>query len=740
MSVSSVLDPEIDPSPPPLFSPEQLESHALALAAQQTLAADPRRARPLLPRLDEGAARLEEAYQYLSIIARSDPQPVASEDWLRDNYHVVQDQVREVRQDLPRQFYLELPKLAQGPHEGYPRVYVIARELIAHTAGRFDIETLVDFVTAYQRVAPLSIGETWAIPIMLRLGLVEELRRLVDGVVAARRSREQARKWETALTAGGSSRGRDLDRLLQAEVEASGRLSAAFVVELLQWLRDQPASAGPAWQALQRALGAQNDSPEELLRLEHQREATDQLTIGNVITSMRLLSAIEWPVFFDRVSMVEQILKNDPAGAYATMDFPTRDRYRHSVEQLARGSTAKASELVVAEQAVALSRTAQERDPANDRRHHVGYYLISRGRFELEQAVGYPPRARERLARFFFDYPVLGYPGTIALLIALGVGGLMAYGQRREAGPGGLWLIALLTLIPVSELAIALLNSLLTSAIRPRQLPKLALKDGIPARDRTIVAVPSIVDSEARIQTLFHDLEVRFLANRDPNLHFALLSDFADAATQRMPDDDRLVALAEGHVQSLNQRHGADRFFVLHRERRWNAAQNRWMGWERKRGKLHEFNRLLRGATDTSFVVIPANRALLESVKYVITLDSDTHLPMEAACRLVGTLSHPLNRPRFDARLQRVTEGYGVLQPRVQVSIESSARTMFAQVFSGHVGLDPYTTAVSDVYQDLFHEGSYVGKGIYDVDAFEGALVGRVPENMLLSHDLFEGL
>ena len=748
-AASSVLDPEIVPSPPPLFSPEQLESHALALAAEHPLAADPRRARPLLPRLDESAARLEEAYQYLSTIARTDPQPVASEDWLRDNYHVVQDQVREVRQDLPRKFYLQLPKLAsptpgeggaKGRHEGYPRVYLIARELIAHTAGRFDIETLVDFVTAYQRVAPLSIGETWAIPIMLRLGLVEDLRRLVDEVVSARRSREQARKWETALGQRRPRDQHDLDRLLRAEVEANGKLSAAFVVELLQWLRDQPASATPAWQALQRALGAQNDSPEELLRLEHQREATDQLAIGNVITSMRLLSSIEWPVFFDRVSIVEQILKNDPAGAYATMDFPTRDRYRHSIEQLSRGSKTKTSELVVAERAIALARASQDRDPLNDRRHHVGYYLISRGRFELEQEVGYPPRARERLARYFFDYPVLGYPGTIAVLIGLGVGGLMAYGQRQGAGAGALWLIGVLTLIPVSELAIALLNSLLTSTIRPRQLPKLALKHGIPAHDRTIVAVPSIIDSDARIETLFHDLEVRFLANRDANLHFALLSDFADAVTQTTPDDDRLVALAAQHVAALNERHGADRFFLLHRERRWNEAQNRWMGWERKRGKLHEFNRLLRGATDTSFIVTPVDRSLLQSVKYVITLDSDTHLPMEAACRLVGTLSHPLNRPRFDATLQRVTEGYGVLQPRVQVSIESSARTMFAQVFSGHVGLDPYTTAVSDVYQDLFHEGSYVGKGIYDVDTFEAALAGRVPENMLLSHDLFEGL
>jgi cyclic beta-1,2-glucan synthetase len=738
---SSVLEPatpDRPPTSPPLFSHEQLESHALALATAHALSADPRRARPLLPRLDESAARLENAYQFLSTIARSDPQPVASEDWLRDNYHVVQDQIREVRQDLPRKFYLELPKLAQGPYEGYPRVYLIARELIAHTAGRFDLETLVDFTAAYQRAAPLSIGETWAIPIMLRLGLVEELRRLVDGVVSARHSREQARKWETALAERRPRREQDLDRLLQAEVEANGRLSAAFVVELMQWLRDQPSSAGPAWQALQRALETQGDSPEELLRVEHQREATDQLAIGNVMTSMRLLSSIDWPFFVDRVSVVEQILKEDPAGAYAEMDFATRDRYRHSVEHLSRRS--KTPELVVAQRAIALARHAQEHDPVNDRRHHVGYYLISRGRFRLEEDLGYPPRARERLARFVFEHPAIGYLGTIGLTTALGVWGLVAYGSRHGATPGGRWLIVLISLIPISELAIALLNSLLTSAIRPRQLPKLALKNGIPAQDRTIVAVPAIIEAESRIESLFHDLEVRFLANRDPHLHFALLSDFADAPTQTTAGDDRLVELARAKVDALNNRYGTDRFFVFHRERRWNTSQQRWMGWERKRGKLREFNRLLRGATDTSFIITHGDLTVLRSIKYVITLDSDTDLPIEAGRRLVGTLSHPLNRPRFDARVQRVTEGYGVLQPRVQVSVESAARTTFAQVFAGHVGLDPYTTAVSDVYQDLFHEGSYVGKGIYDVDAFEAALAGRVPENALLSHDLFEGL
>ena len=735
----SVLDQEPGTAPASHFSHEQLESHAHRLAATHEVSADPRRARPLLPRLDSSAERLAEAYAFLSADGHSDVPAVASEDWLRDNYYVVQDQIREIRQDLPRHFYLQLPKLAHGPYEGYPRVYLIARELIGHTAGRFDLEMLADFTTAYQREAPLSIGETWAIPIMLRLGLVEELQRLVDGVVAARQSREQARKWEAALAAQGPMRANDFDRLLHAEVESNHRLPTAFVVELMQWLRDQPLSVAGAWQALRRALETQGDTPDELVRIEHQREASDQLAIGNIVTSMRLLSSIDWPLFFERVSVVEQVLTEDPAGAYAEMDFATRDRYRHSIEELSRRS--QTPELEVARHAISLARDAVERDPINDRRHHVGYYLISRGRFTLEKELRYRPRIREWLARFVFKHPAIGYLATLNLAAALGVSGLLAYAHRHGATTAGQWItIGLIVLLPVSELALALLNALLTAMIRPRQLPKLALKGGIPASARTVVVVPSIIDSESRVETLFHDLEVRFLANRDPHLHFALLSDLPDAPTQTAAGDDAIVEFARAQVDALNARHGPDRFLLCHRERRWNPSQQQWIGWERKRGKLTEFNRLLRGARDTSFVVVHGDLTVLPSIKYVITLDSDTHLPIDAGRRLVGALAHPLNRPRFDAHLRRVTEGYGILQPRVQVSVESAARTTFAQVYSGHVGIDPYTTAVSDVYQDLFHEGSYVGKGIYDVDAFEAALDGRVPENALLSHDLFEGM
>lgn len=731
------LAPESEPRPAEVLSHVQLESHAARIAATHRLTANPRRGRPLLPRLDRSAERLDEAYRLLSAAYQTDRQPIGSEDWLRDNHHVVQDQIREIRHDLPRKYYLELPKLAEGAFQGYPRVYLLARELITHTAGRVDLDTLVDFTGAYQRTSQLSIGEIWAIPIMLRLALVEDLARLADGVVAVRQDRDKARQWHGELTDSADWTARSIRRLLEEGRKDDGRLSPAFVVELLQWLRDQPATAAPAWHALQRALQDQGDTADEMLRLEHRREAADQLEISNTITSMRLLSSIDWILFFERVSLVERRLREDPAGAYGLMDFATRDRYRHSIEQLAKG--ARRTETSVAEQALALARAAERDQPDQDRRHHVGYYLISRGRFQLERQIGYSPTLSERHARFAFRHPALGYLGTIAAVTVLAVISLLAYAARGGARPAELWLVAAVVLLPVTELSISVLNLIVTSRIPPRALPKLAMDDGIPASDRTMVVVPAMVGSERQLDALIDELEVRFLGNRDPHLHFALLSDFPDAYRATQEGDAEILARGRQRIDELNERHGAGRFFFFHRERRWNACEQHWMGWERKRGKLTELNRLLRGATDTSFIVCHGDRSVLPSVRYVITLDSDTQLPMNAARRLVGTLSHPLNRPRFDPALRRVTEGYGLLQPRVSVDVVSANRTAFAKVFSGHVGVDPYTTAVSDVYQDLFHEGSYVGKGIYEVDTFDAALAGRVPENALLSHDLFEG-
>jgi cyclic beta-1,2-glucan synthetase len=300
--------------------------------------------------------------------------------------------------------------------------------------------------------------------------------------------------------------------------------------------------------------------------------------------------------------------------------------------------------------------------------------------------------------------------------------------------------VALLLLLPASELAIAFVQRLAAYLAPPRRLPRLDYQAGVPENARTMVIVPTLLTSLSAVDERIEHLEVIALANLDPHIHFAILSDFADAPARDMPEDEAILQAARAGIEALNARYGAghaNRFYLFHRVRQWNPGENAWIGWERKRGKIEEFNRLLRGATDTSYAVLVGDVAILPMVRYCITLDSDTRLPRDAAKKLIGIIAHPLNRPHYDPRCGRVTAGYGILQPRVSVTMTSAAGSLFARLYAGHTGVDPYTTAVSDTYQDLFGEGIFTGKGLYDVDAFMAALKERVPEYALLSHDLF---
>ncbi|HET9274505.1 MAG TPA: protein ndvB, partial [Gemmatimonadales bacterium] len=316
------------------------------------------------------------------------------------------------------------------------------------------------------------------------------------------------------------------------------------------------------------------------------------------------------------------------------------------------------------------------------------------------------------------------------------------------AAPMGLRVLAGgLALLAASHVGVTLVNAVMTLLARPRELPRMDFSKGIPPSAETLVVVPAMLTAPEAVDELCDGLEVRYLANRDPRLHFALLTDFADADAETMPPDAELVERARARIGELNARHAEpDRgggtggpFFLFHRPRRWNPRERRWMGYERKRGKLGDLNALIRTGSSGAFSEVVGDMGALSRVRYVITLDTDTRLPRDAAHRLVGIMAHPLNRPRYDPATGRVVEGYGILQPRVSVSLESASRSRFARLFGSEPGIDPYTRAVSDVYQDLFHEGSFIGKGIYEVDAFERTLEGRFPENRILSHDLLEG-
>ena len=728
-----------------LFSIERLEQHAESLAAAQPVTTRPKTGRRLAARLRENGRVLLDAYRAIAGAIREERAITPAAEWLVDNFHVVEEQIREVRDDLPRGFYRQLPKLADGPLEGYPRVFGIAWAFVAHTDSRFDPQMLGKFVQAYQRVQPLTIGELWAVAITLRIVLVENLRRSAETIATSRAARHQADVLADRLLGVGGREAEPAETVLKGFEQTP--LPRAFAVELVQRLRDQDPKVTPALRWLDRRLLAQGTTADEIVRAEHQGQGAMNVTVRNVITSMRFMSAVDWAEFFESVSQVDAVLRAN--SNFDAMDFPTRDRYRHAIEKLARGSGH--TEIEVAQLAIAAARRAAPEGPNRDgatvrREQDPGFYLISRGRQSLEQALGFRAPLREWLVRANAAAGILGYLGTIAAVSAILLALLLF--ALVESGVSG-WtrfILAILAVIPAIDAAVSLVNRAVTASIEPATLPELELHDGVPAGLRTIVVVPALLTTREELEEQVERLEVHYLASQDGDLRFALLSDWTDSATENAPGDDELLGAAAAAIARLNERHGrapdGERFLLFHRRRRWNEAEGKWMGWERKRGKLHELNRLLRGAIDTTFLAIGGQAAVVPAgVRYVITLDSDTRLPRGAAKRLVGKMAHALNGPRFDAHCGRVIEGYGVLQPRVTPSLPTGRDgSVFQRVFSNASGIDPYAFAVSDVYQDLFGEGSYSGKGIYDIDIFEAALSARVPDNTLLSHDLLEGI
>jgi cyclic beta-1,2-glucan synthetase len=644
---------------------------AIKLARRHRVSDHPSRLAVLFDHFSDLETALKDAYQRL----HSDGLAASSygAEWLLDNFYMVQQALRDIRSDMPRRFYRQLPTLDLTPLVGLPRVYAVARSIIAHSDCRLNPAQMMRFLQAYQSVQPLTIGELWALPTMLRFGILETLAQAASSLAGA-------------AADGGE---------------------------------EPPA---PTASALPSDSG-------------------DGTTIANSIFGLRVLATMDWQAFFENVSLVEQVLRRDPARVYPLMDFETRDRYRRTVEQL--GRTTGGSEEGIARETVRLARYAQGDSENSSRADHVGYYLIDAGRPLLESSLGYRAPWRSRPRRWLLRHPTPAYLGCTALLSVLIV--LAVVGYASAAGGSALQIIGAgaLMLVPSLTVAVNLTNWLVTQLLPPRFVPKLDFQEGVPADCRTMVVIPTLLSSASDLESLLQQLELHYLSNHDPNVRFTLLTDFTDAPQERMPGDDALLEQAKAGIRDLNRRYDTDDggpFYFFHRERRWNPSEDCWMGWERKRGKLMEFNHLLLGLPGTSFMVHEGRLDLISGTRYVITLDSDTSLPRDTARRLVGALSHPLNRAEFDERSGMITAGYTILQPRVEIIPTSANRSLFARVYSGDTDVDLYSRAVSDVYQDLFSEGIYVGKGIYDLAAFDRTVAGRVPQNALLSHDLFEGI
>ena len=717
-----------------------MEQHGRILAASHSIihgrSPDPQ----LLKRLAKNEKILLEVRALLSGAVKDNRRITPAGEWLLDNFHLIEEHIHIGKKHLPKGYSRELPRLKTGPSAGFPRVYDIAMETVSHGDGRVDPENLSSFITAYQSVSPLKLGELWAIPIMLRLTLIENFRRVAARIAADMTEQNRASQWADQMIEIAENDPKSLILIIADMARSNPPMVSAFVAEFSRRLQGQSSALALPLNWIEQRLMETGQTISQMVQSEIQQQTADQVSISNSIASLRFLGAMDWHEFVETMSIVDQTLRGDPEGSYTGMDFSTRDRYRHMIEKLSRQGPL--SEIEVASAAVKLALESAIKNGRNDRTAHVGFYLVDKGLPLLERMAkpGFSPS--RAIKKIFGRIPLFVFVWSIASATAVFTAALLSAAHTGGVEWQILFPLGILFALCTSHLSGALVNWLVTLFAVPDFLPRMDYSEGIPPGSRTLVVIPTMITNPGDIADLAEALEVRFLANRDDNLHFCLLTDFRDACEETLPEDEALLKLAREKIESLNKKYSKERddlFFLFHRPRLWNPKERLWMGYERKRGKLANLHSFLRSGSRDPFSLIVGITDILIHIKYIITLDTDTRLPRDAARQFAAAMAHPLNRPVFDQSRRRIVEGYGILQPRVAVLLPATNRTRYARLCGSEPGIDPYTRSVSDVYQDLFHEGSFIGKGIYDIDAFDLVLKQSLPENLILSHDLLEG-
>jgi cyclic beta-1,2-glucan synthetase len=741
-TLADILDPARGAVEPPnrseIFGLERFAQHGRSLGETHRAEHATRRATAFFPRLEDNIRALREAQHYIGSQAATGYQVSPAAEWLLDNFHLIEGQLNEIHEGLPRRYFRDLPVLVDEPLAGLPRVYGVAWAFVAHTDGAFDEELLTHFLAAYEETRELTLGELWALPTTLRVVLVENLRRLAERLATNKAAREIANLVGDRIETYSTAR---LDELL-ALLNRRG-VGRVFLVQIAQRLQDHHATALTKYhdwllQTLPDLAGAQVQQPAE--------QAADNLSVSNAIGSLRLIGNADWPEIVDRTSATMRLLLRSPAFEAERAD--TRDATLHEIELLARRSGH--GETAVAQTLTDLMQTEGAGAVAS-------HWLHGPGRPELVRRLGLNETAARTWHHIQRRFALPAYlatlgGGTVALVAWM----LVSHSRALPDAGVPLWLTlatALLMLFPASEAVVAVINRLISESARPSRLPRLALAHGIPPEHRVMVVIPGMLTSRAEAEALAHRLELHHLANPERIAQFALLTDWADAPTATLDSDQPLLDAAVHHIAALNARYApassdAPRFVVLHRARVFSETEHRFIGWERKRGKLEQLIALLASADAGTDIPVPPGpfvdlgewSRVEPGTRYVVTLDGDTQLPPGRLRELVGVAAHPHNQPVVDPATRIVTQGYGILQPRVGTPLPAPKDfTLYHWLFAGQCGIDPYSAASSEVYQDVFREGTFTGKGLLNVAAMNAVLVNRLPDGKVLSHDLLEG-
>lgn len=709
---------------------ENLEERADKLAHEQHKVTQKTHNEILLNRLNQNAKDLKNIHHDVAEAEHIEQTITPSAEWLLDNTYIIQASIDEVQRNLPQKYYSELPKLLEGPNAGLPRAYIIADEIIKATAGKLNKESIISFLNSYQKTSPLTMGELWVMPLMLKLCLIEYIHSLAMNIERHLREGELASFWGNRLLNVARREPHRLASFLRFLNIEQQEPSGHFAEELWDHLFDEDVVLIKIREWIEKKFKL---SVAEIVHQEQINTTTEQITFSNAIVSLIAFAQFSWREIFEIVSPVDAILNNDPANTYSRMNFDTRDAYRHAIEAIAK--LAGSSQTSIAQQTINMAAAGDD-----EVTRHIGYYLIDAGRKELEHRVHCNPSTLQKISRSILNYPTTTYLGGIFLVTAA-LSALVFYLTYSWMDHlGHTTLLTVLSLLPMSELAIQIINLFLAKILKPLILPKMSFKEGIPEENSALIVMPMMLLTPDAIKGHVERLEIHYLANTDKQLHFGLISDFSDAPQKHMNEDDALLDIAVKGIDRLEKLYGTGKFFLFHRDRVWSESEQAWIGWERKRGKLECLNEFLVDKhCDHGILLKVGNVDSLQNIRFVITLDADTQLPKDRGCQLIETISHPLNAPQLSVDGKSLRRGYTLIQPRVEPYFSGENETLFSKLFSDPSGIDPYTRVISDVYQDLAREGTYHGKGIYDVKAFHSILSKRFPEAHLLSHDLLEG-
>ena len=726
------------PAEPPiraeLFGIQRFEEHGCSLAQAQVIQTDTRSpsSAPFFPRVEENLAALRTAYDYIALTSRSGHYTTPAAEWLLDNFPLIEAQLQQIREGVPRRFYASLPKLDVPPLRGLPRVYGIAWAYVAHTDSVLNAQLFTAFLNAYQTCSELRLCELWALPTTLRVVLLENLRRMAEDIARSKMAREVAHAvWDNALALSDAN----LDSIAGLMHERG--VMRSYQTQL--WQR-MPTERFGEPSSVVRWIEKNCPNGHALMLESQNAQVASNLTVGNIVTTLRAIGQLDWVKLIEPVSPSLQVLQELPS--FARESESTRQQITRAMERLALDS--RKTEHAVARAVVTAAQAASDAPGADAAEKTAGFYLMNDGRAGLEAMLGMPAqRARRRLN--WRRWRLSLYLGLIGLAT------LATLAMVLQAVPPTDWrswqgLVALSLLVwPAFEAASAFVNRLISESLKVQSLPRLLFADGIPPEHRVLVVIPTLLTSVQGNAELVSQLELHWLANREHEAQFALLSDWADAPGATSPTDAGLLDDALARLAALNADYPAPagsppHFLLIHRPRSWCETQQRWLGWERKRGKLEQLLRLLATGSMDGFLPLAEPLRLASGIRYLVTLDSDTGLPPGALRELVAIAAHPLNAPRVDVQARRVVSGHGILQPRVVTPLPGREQnTSYHRMFAGQCGIDPYSSGVSDVYQDLFGTGSFSGKGLLHVQAVHAVLGNRLPLEAVLSHDLLEG-